>query len=1246
MSCPSPRALVALAASLVASAFAAPPAHAQPKAPHADPGLARYGIYGKTATRPAVCAPTDTALPLALNEGDRVALVGNTLLERLQEHGQFEAYLQKRFPDRRLTVRNLAWPADEITLQPRPENFADLEQHLTHERADVILAAFGFNESFAGEEGLLKFKKDLAAFLAGLKAKGFNGKTAPRVVLVSPVGNEDVPGVPAATLNGARLQLYVDAMREVAREQKVGFADVYDATAKAMTRPNSGLTFNGVHLTAKGYDLFSRTLFAQLFDGEPPALDEPLRKAVIDKDLQFYRRYRPLNSFYYTGDRNKLYGYLDFLPAMRNFDLMVVNRDRHVWALSQGKAVPAKVDDSNVPPLPPVDQTRGVNPWLTAEKEREAFKVDPRFDVNLFAGEEQFPDIANPIQMRWDARGRLWVSCSSTYPHTYPGKEPRDRLVILEDTDGDGRADKSTVFADDLHVPLSFEFGDGGVYVSEQPHLTFLKDTDGDGRADVHRVVLTGFGTEDSHHSLHDFAWTPDGSLIFRESVFHHSQVETPYGPVRQQNSGWFRFDPATQRLTSFGSYPSTNPWGVTFDDWGRHVASHPVFAAAFHAPDPAYPGQHPAPKGLQAYSGVCGHQFVDSPTFPKELRGHLIKVRYKPTNRVEILKWKEGPFGFDEEYVGDLLFSTNLSFIPVDLQWGPRGDLYVCDWYNPVKGHAQYSLRDDRRDRHSGRIWRITAKGLPLQDPPKVARASVSELLELLKRPEPHVRLWAKRELRERDPAAVKPALDAWVKALRPEDPRHRHHQVEALWAYRWIREDTPELLRQLLKCEEPPARAAAVQQLRYRHELFPDAADLIRAAANDPNGLVRMEAAIAASYVGTRAALDAMLDVFKHPRGGHLDYAIVCALGSRTLKPLWEGNPKYDVAKYLREANRAEEFREPRPTAAQAAFDKQKNAKTVAVSCIPERMLFTVNRFDVLPGQPVKLVFTNPDATDHNLVIVKPGALAEVGVAANEMARDPRNANSDFLPPDKKGLILHATPMVGAGRAAQVAVLRFAAPTEAGIYPFVCTFPGHWVVMNGEMVVANSPAEAEKLIAARKPAIVKAWTAADFPEVVTKKDDATVVRGLRAFLKANCHQCHAVAGHGVNLGPDLCNVSERFKGEKLLKQILEPSAEIPDQYRVQRLALSDGRAVTGVVVKQEAGEYHVVANLLTPTAVTRVAVKDVDERVPSKTSPMPEGLLNVLTRGEVLDLVSFLEVGYKLPDHLKHEVFPPARK
>jgi putative heme-binding domain-containing protein len=755
--------------------------------------------------------------------------------------------------------------------------------------------------------------------------------------------------------------------------------------------------------------------------------------------------------------------------------------------------------------------------------------------------------------------------------------------------------------------------------------------------------VLSGFGTEDSHHAIHDFTWTPDGDLIFRESIFHHTQVETPYGPVRQQNSGWFRFRPSTHRLISFGSYPSTNPWGVTFDDWGQHVASHPVYAAAFHALDPPYPQQHAVPKGLQAYSGVCGHEFVDFATFPEELRGGFIKVRYKPTNRVEIHRWKEGAYGYDEEYVGDLLFSTNLSFIPVDLQFGPRGDLYVCDWYNPVKGHMQYSLRDERRDRHSGRIWRIVAKGQALQEPPKIDGASTAALIELLKRPEYRVRYWAKRELRERDAVEVRAALDAWVAGLDPADPRHRHHQIEAVWLYRGIGAVNAGLLGELLGCEDHHARAAATQQLRYWHAEIPDAVGMLRRAANDVSGIVRMEAAIAASYIGTREALEAMLEVLDHPREGHLDYAIRCALGSRTLRPLWEGDSRYDVAKVLRQNEPSRGTKEPAATKKDAAFDLKPNVKRVDITCVPERMLFTPREFVVKPGQRVKLVFTNPDATDHNLVIVKPDALAEVGMAANEMARDPRNAASDFVPPQKRSLILQATAMIGPTRSATIDVLRFEAPREPGVYPYVCTFPGHWVVMNGVMVVAEDAAGAEALLAASQPQVVKEWTMADFEGFGAGRaepaDEATKARGMTAFVKARCNQCHVVAGHGVNLGPDLEESVKTLRGEELLRQIIEPSSKIHEKFQSHRIVTSDGRVVTGVIMREDDESVMVATNLLTPTSLTKVRKGEIEERVLSEVSPMPVGLVNVLTRDEIVDLHAYVEAGgYHLPEGLGH--------
>jgi putative heme-binding domain-containing protein len=1234
----------------------------------------QFGIYAQSAPRAIAIEPVATSLPLKLNKGDRIALIGNTLMERSQEFGHFEAMLHQKFPELQLIVRHLAWSGDEVGLQPRPANFADTEQHLAHEKIDVIFAAVGFNESFAGEDAADRFRTQLITWLASLKTKAFNGESAPRIVLISPIANENVAHVPAADRNNASIRGYTDVMQNVASQEKVGFAEVFTETEAAMVSPGSDLTINGIHLNREGDKLFSSILFRRTFGIEAGEPSDKLLTAVVDKNQQFFRRFRPLNTFYYTGGRNKDYGYLDFLPAMRNFDLMVENRDQRIWDIAAGTKNVAPVNDANLPPLPAVDQSRGANEWMSAADELKAFQIDPRFNVNLFAGEEEFPDIANPIQMRWDSKGRLWLSCSTTYPHVYPGNAPNDKMVILEDTDGDGTADKSTIFADNLHIPLSFEFGNGGVYVSEQPHLTFLKDTDGDDKADVHEIVLSGFGTEDSHHSLHDFTWTPDGDLILRESVFHHSQIETPYGPVRQQNSGWFRFEPKTHRLISFGTYNSTNPWGVTFDDWGQHMASHPVYAAAFHSLDPPYPQQHPVPKNLQAYSGVCGHEFVDTRAFPDELQGGFIKVRYKPTNRVEIHRWKEGPFGYEEEYVSDLLFSTNLSFIPVDLQFGPRGDLYVCDWYNPVKGHMQYSLRDERRDRHSGRIWRITAKGRPYHREPVISNASIEELLELLKRPEYRVRYRTKLELRERDAEEVLRSIEKWVSQLDPKDARFRHHQLEALWTCRWIglatmadsvdvaegtaqsaAEDangsvnrgTPiQLLRDLLACDNAHARVAATQQLRYWHPYLNDAIPLLNKSANDANALVRMEAAIAASYIGTRPAFDAMLDVLKYPRSGPVDYAITCALGSRTLRRHWENDPKSGIAKILRQAALEAEVKEPKPNKADAAFDKRKDLKSVTITCVSERMLFSVRDFVVRPGQPVKVVFINTDATDHNLVFVKPDAMAEVGVAANLMARDPRNANSDFIPPNKGDLILHSTSMIGPTRASQIDVMRFEAPSEPGLYPFVCTFPGHWIVMNGVMVVANSDSAARAMLEMSQPKMIREWSITDFTDVPLsslKKDDETLARGMAAFVKARCNQCHVVAGQGVNLGPDLTESVRKLKGAELLTQVLEPSSKIHEKFQNQTIVTTEGQVTTGIVVSESEAEVKVATNLLTPNSLTTIRKADIEERVVASISPMPKGLLNYLTQKEILDLLSYLEKGdFQLPEHLRKQHMP----
>lgn len=994
-------------------------------------------------------------LPLELKPGTRIALIGNSLFDRMRDDGQFEALMHQRFAKEKLVFRNLSWSADEVALRPRPDGFGDLNQHLAEHKADVILAAFGFNESFKGEKGLAEFETLLNAFLIELKAHRYNGTSEPKIVLVSPTAAEK----PHEHLN-AQIKLYTDAMRKVAKEQKVGFADVFENQDSGIKNQES--TTNGVHLNTAGYAAFAERLYNQLTQETPPKLNEAVRAAVVEKEDKFFQHYRPLNYYYIKGGRMEPYGVVNFPGELKKLLQMTEARDVAIWATAVGQVGqvrPVGPDDTKTEVLPQITGDRPINEWLSPADELKAFKIDPRFEVSLFASEEDFPELfVKPIAIRFDGKGRLWVSTSTTYPQIMPGEAPQDRILILEDTNGDHRADKCSVWADKLAIPLSFEFGNGGVFVSDQPHLTFLKDTDGDGKADHREKLLTGFGTEDSHHALHDFVWSPEGDLIFRESIFHHSQVETPYGPVRARESSFFRYTPATGRLLAFGSYMSTNPWGITFDDWGFHVGSHPVFASAVHALNAPYPDIHiPAGNYFPAYSGTCGQEFLTSSHWPKELRDkkHFMRVRYKPTNEVELHEWVEHDTHFEEKKVGIVFQSTNLSFIPVDIQQGPDGAMYIADWYNPVKGHAQYSLRDTRRDKKSGRIWRITAKDQKLEEAPKIAGATIPELLDLLKSENYRTRYRAKVELRERKLADVEPATRDRVKSLIMNSRSGDRELLDVMTVMRvdWLKGGLMELLGSV----NQKARAAATRLLRWNFSRLDPNDKYMRSVCNDPSGLVRLEAAIAASYIGTPEALEAALDLLKHPMDPYLTYALRTSLDSHTLQPLWKGNTAFmqkhpELEKFLKDSEPTKpalmaKKKKPEPP---NPFDNQPGLQTITIKTIPERLLYDLREFKVAPGARVKLVFENPDVTPHNLLIVQPGAADEVGLAGNEMAKTPDGFAKGFIPDSPK--ILHKTRMLNQG---DREVLRFTAPTAKGKYPYICTFPGHWLVMKGEMIV-----------------------------------------------------------------------------------------------------------------------------------------------------------------------------------------------
>src|SRR5439155_16129473 len=189
---------------------------------------------------------------------------------------------------------------------------------------------------------------------------------------------------------------------------------------------------------------------------------------------------------------------------------------------------------------------------------------------------------------------------------------------------------------------------------------------------------------------------------------------------------------------------------------------------------------------------------------------------------------------GFSSKPMPDLIKTRDNAYRPIDVKMGPDGAIYIADWFNPIINHGEVDFYDPRRDRTHGRIWRVTAKGRPLIERPKLVGASVKELLEQLKSPENWTRHFAKRVLSERDPKEVVSALATWTKAL-PADSANDHHRLEALWTYQTVDVPEPMLLKQVISCGDPKIRAAATRVAGLWAKRIPDTLDLLSATALD---------------------------------------------------------------------------------------------------------------------------------------------------------------------------------------------------------------------------------------------------------------------------------------------------------------------------------------------------------------------------------------------------------------------------
>ena len=1005
---------------------------------------------------------------IELDQDNTITLIGSGMGSRMIHYGHFETEIYLNFPKLNLTIRNLCDEGNTPGFRPHPSreqdgqyafpgarelihrnlqadtkpkgHFPTPDQWLADLKTDVVLCFFGFNSSFDGSNQLGRFKKELDAFLKHTKGSVY-GASSPKIALISPTAVESVKGITSGKYQNRNLKLYVEGMREIAQKNQILFVDAYTPSLNWYKDGNTH-SIDGALYNDYGYRKLSTFLTDSLF--KKRQVDKKkrakLHQAVMDKNFYWLNDFKVPNGVHVYGRRYNPYGPQNYPFEIEKTREYTRIRDEAIWALLNEKpydiksaeAKSSKLPDVPTNYLPPTKNSKNGNiEYTPGPVAKTKIEVADGYKIELFADEKRFPDLANPVQIAFDNKGRLWVSTMASYPHYRIGDPlPQDKLIIFEDTDNDGKADKQTNFADDLHIPIGFEIAHDGVYVSQSGSLVFLQDTDGDDQYDQREVLLSGFDDHDTHHAISSFCADPSGAIIMSEGIFLHSHVETAFGPQRGSNGGFFRYDPRTRRLIRHAQFTIPNPWGVAVDEYGQELFLHTSgtkmswmlpgmvkarYGANLQAPDLITSNK------VRPTSGI---EFVSSRHFPNEVQGDVLinnNIGFLGAKQHKVIE--QDP-GFSTEYRHDLFVSKDLNFRPTDLEFAPDGSLYVVDWQNALIGHMQHNARDPNRDHKHGRIYRITYPSRPLVKPAKIDGASIEALVKNLELPELRTRYRTRRELRGRDPEAVSKAVLSWA------DGKEERLQLEALWVTWGAGKTEKTLLKKLLESTDHRIRSAALNVLRFHYSSMPEASNLLKKAASDPHGRVRMTAAVTASYMPRKAGL-----------------GIVETAEQKEISKTYKQT--YDFAREALNRMPAElDANEEKVVQKSGIISDTKNLTTIRIATLVEKMKYDTPNLTVQAGKKVKLIFANPDSMPHNIVLVNPGKADPVAMEALNLGA--KGFDLGFVPPSKD--IIWASKLLNQS---EEDVIEFIAPLKPDEYPYVCTFPGHHILMRGVLKV-----------------------------------------------------------------------------------------------------------------------------------------------------------------------------------------------